>query len=390
MASSLREALEAAMSGEGAAPEPEITAPEPPAADASSPAEAAPDAAAPAGEKTPENAAPQAEDGAQPRSPDGKFAKKAEAEQSAPSATAPVAEPDPPQEPIRVPPSLPAALKAKFAELPTEWREAFLKRDEDVSQAKAQWDAKAARFNRFDEIIAPRREKLQLAGLDEFSAIQTLFAAQDLLERSPLEGLQYLARSYGVDLRQLGAQTSQPGQGHQPQPGQPSMAALEPFFVQALQPLASQVQTLQQQLMQRDEAARQAELNQGIAEVNAFRSDPKNLYFDNVKDHVLILLQSGAAQTLQDAYDQACWANSEIRGLLLSAQQQDQQRQAAAQSAEAQRAAQAAQQAKAAASAKAAGSVTGAPGSTVAPPTGSKGNLRADLLAAMGEHRPQV
>ncbi len=39
-------------------------------------------------------------------------------------------------------------------------------------------------------------------------AIQALFAAQDLLERDPVDGLTYLARQYGVDLSHLGAADS--------------------------------------------------------------------------------------------------------------------------------------------------------------------------------------
>lgn len=363
---SLRETLEAAVKGE------EVEAPavtSEPAQDAISQA-AEPQAAAD------ETGAPEAPsepaDGARARDENGRFAKAPEPgqENTIEPATAPDA--DPPSEPIRVPASLPAPLKAKFKDLPEDVRTAFVKLDEDRTAAKAQWDTKAERFNRLEEILAPRREKFQLQGLDDARAIQTLFAAQDMLDRNPLEGLSYLARSYGVDLRQIGAQPTQQ------QPGYP------PEFAAVLQPLMSEVQTLKHSIAQRDQYEAQASLQQGLAEIEAFRADPANLYFDDVREDILVLMDSGRAGTLKEAYEAACWANPVTRPLLISQREGEAAANAAKAQAEAKAQADAQARAKSQASQRAGGSVTGAPGSTVAQAAqGSKGSIMADLRAAM-------
>lgn len=391
MADSLRETLTAAMSG--ADPGPAVADPAPietgpVETTTSTPSLSARDAITGEPIATTESEAKAAKIATQPRGEDGKFAPKTPAEEgaqaAAPEPPTPVSEPakaagdkDPPsEEPVRVPASLPAPLKAKFKDLPDDVRAAFVKLDDDRTAAKAQWDQKAQQFNRLEEILAPRREAHRLNGLDDAQAIQVLFAAQDFLERDPIGGLNYLARSYGVDLRQLGQQLAQ---GQQPG-GQPP-----PQLDAALQPIMQQVQTLQQKLEASEQAIQQAELQKGLSEVEAFRSKPENMYFDDVKDDIVVLLESGRAKDLADAYQKAVWASPEIRPLLIKAQTDADQQAKAKADAEAKAKADADARARADAARRAGGSVTGAPGAAVqAPGAGSKGNLREDLLAAMG------
>lgn len=375
--SSLREQLAAAMTGDdsgqdtgapaandaAAAPVAETAAPADPGQAAAAPAEAAAEAPKPDTE---------AAAGAPVRDESGRFAPKTTDTEPAPAPDAEAST----QEPIRVPASLPAALKAKFAELPPEWQEVYLARDEDVNKAKAQWDTKAAQFNRLEEVIGPRREQLTLAGITDADYLKTLFAADDWLKKDAPSAIAYLARSYGVDLRQFGGQA--PGQHQQAQdPYAPQLSA-------ALQPIMQQVQTLQQSFQQQTAQAEQAKQATVQAEIAAFAGDPAHLYFPDVKEHVAALLETGAAETLKDAYDMAVWASPTIRPLLLEAQSKAAAAASAKAEADAKAKADAAAQAKAAAAGKAAGSVTGAPGQAVAPPLGSQGSIRADLLAAMG------
>lgn len=148
------------------------------------------------------------------RGPDGKFvAKPTEAAQ-------PVNQPDGSAEPettIRPPSSWSATAKAKFATLDPDVQKEVLRREGDIEQGKAQWDQKAEKYNRFETIVGPRREKLALAGLDEFKAVEALFAAQDFLERDPVGGLRYLANQYGLGHVFAAQPASQP-QGYQQVP----------------------------------------------------------------------------------------------------------------------------------------------------------------------------
>ncbi|RAK51205.1 hypothetical protein DJ017_19805 [Phenylobacterium soli] len=268
-------------------------------------------------------------------------------------------------------------MKAQWADLKPEVQQAFHKLEDTVQNAKAEWGRKGERLNRYDEIMAPRKDKLDLQGVDEFTFLKTLCAAQDYLERDPVGGIQYLARSYGVDLRQFGGGQSPQLTGAE---GQQAPTA-QPEFAAVLTPLQQQVQALQQQLQQFSQHSEAEKLAQAQAEVDAFAANPANIYFENVRPMVAKYLETGQAQTLQDAYDMAVWAHPETREILIQAQTQNAAK--ATQEAQAKKAQEEQQKAKAQAAAKAAGSVTGAPTpGASAPAPGSTGNLREDLLAA--------
>jgi len=350
---SLREQLSAAFAG-GDEPAPAAAAPEPPVV-----AEAA-------------TAEPEAQDpaekplGARDRDESGRFAPKAgEAPAEPISEPATAAEANPPsEEPIRVPPSLPAALKAKFKELSPEWREAFTKRDEDVNTAKAQWDTKAARLNRLDEIIAPHKDAWAVQGLDDHQALTRLVAAEKVLRETPAQGILYLAQSYGVDIRQLVGQAGQPTTAPAPQ--------VDPMLQQAL----DRIKTFEDTLAQQTQSQTDAQMASAQAQINEFASKPENIYFDNVKDDVAERLGSGRAKTLQEAYEQAVWASPEIRPLLLQEQT----------AAAAKKAAEDAARAKAKEAKNASGSVTGSPTPGAGPVNaGPRPSLREELLASAQE-----
>jgi hypothetical protein len=338
----------------------------------------------------PADALDAAPEGAPSRDAQGRFAAKAAdatdnttAQAGADATATPPADNQPPEpakpedngaqpEPTRVPPSLSAAVKSQWSELPQPVRDEFSRLEDTFQKGKAEWSRKGERLNRYDEILGPRVDRWRLAGLDEFSGIQTLLAAQDVLERNPVEGLTHIARSYGVDLRALAGQAIQQPSGLEGQRA-PTVA---PELQTVLQPLVQQVQTLQQQLQQSQQQSEQQKVTEAQAEVQAFASDPNHLYFDNVREQVAALLSAGQAQTLAAAYEQAIWASPEIRPLLLADQ-------AKAQQAEAQKRAQEqAARTKAATAQQAAGSVTGAPAPGAQPPPGPVGSIRDSLVQA--------
>jgi hypothetical protein len=369
MAESIRESLEnAAREISEAAPPPEAApAPEPIQAEAAPTPE--PQGEATAGQERDENgrfkpkAAQEPAEGAQAATPPAAQVQE----------TAATAEPEPQPGTIRVPHALPAPLKAEFGELPEKWREAFVKQEDSIKAFKDEQAPKAARLNRYDEIIGPHLDKWRFAGLDEFSGIQTLIAAQNILERNPIEGLVHIARSYGVHPQQIAQALGLP-QAHQTTgaEGYPAPPAA-PDLNAALQPFLQRVQTLEQRLQQESQRTEAEKLASAQAEVAQFASRPENMYFENVKHDVAKRLEAGTADTLADAYEQAIWASKEIRPLLIKQQQTG-----------AGKPAPDAARTKADAAKQASGSVTGAPTpGAQAPKSGSNGSIRADIEAAM-------
>lgn len=237
------------------------------------------------------------------RGPDGKFVAKPNEKAQDNTNQPPAAET--PVESIRPPASWSAQAKAAFLkpeptkdDLALIQRE-VLKREQDVEKGFRERADQIKRYEPLEQLIAPHRSKWQMQGMDEVTAVRTLLAAQDMLEKNPEQAIAYLARSYGVTNIQA-----------QPQPGQP----------QAQPATDSQENALLQRIAQLEQSVQAAQTAPIMSQVEVFRNDPANLYFDNVRDDMAALLQAGRASDLKEAYEMACWMRPDIRPLLQTAQ----------------------------------------------------------------------
>ena len=298
--------------------------------------------------ETPQEDAEKPADGRE-RGPDGKFiAKAAETVQDTPDQPSEAVADPAVKLAIRAPASWSPAAKATFDKLPPEVQQAVAKREQEIDHGLRRKSEEVKRYEPLEQLIAPRRALWAAQGMDETSAIRTLLAAQDLLEKDAVQGIQFLAKSYQIDLSRL----AQPqGQAYQPQPApdsHPEIAALK----HQLQVLQSQVQTAQTAPI--------------VSQIEAFQNDPANLYFENVRDDMAVLLNNGKAADLKEAYDMACWMRPDIRPFLQNTQ-----------------APAAPVQDKAAQARRAAVSVTGSPGQTAI--RKSNGSIEDDIRAAFEE-----
>ena len=275
---------------------------------------------------------------------------------------------------IAPPPSWSAAAKADFDKLPDHIRKEVLKREADIERGKAQWQSGAERLNRLDAILGPRTDQIRMRGLDEAQAIQALFAAQDMLDRDPVEGLRHIARTYGVDPRALAMPPAFAGVTAPQQPGGPMPPQAQPPA--QLAALARDVETLKDALAQQRESAEAAQKAGLQDQIAAFSADPANLYFENVRERMSALLRADAAKDVADAYQQAIWADPDVRQVLL--RQEAETRQATASDAA---------RAKAAQARHASGSVIGSPSPGASPGRGGPApTLRDELMSAWTQH----
>lgn len=284
------------------------------------------------------------------RGPDGKFiAKQAETVQDTPDQPSEAVADPAVKLAIRAPASWSPAAKATFDKLPPEVQQAVAKREQEIDHGLRRKSEEVKRYEPLEQLIAPRRALWAAQGMDEATAIKTLLAAQDLLERDPKQGLEFLARSYGVNISSISAQPQ--GQPQQAQPAPDSHPEIA-YLKQQLQDLQAQVQTAQTAPL--------------VSQIEAFQNDPANLYFENVRDDMAVLLNNGKASDLKEAYDMACWMRPDIRPFLQTAQ-----------------APAAPVQDKAAQARRAAVSVTGSPGQTAI--RKSNGTIEDDIRAAFEE-----
>jgi len=175
------------------------------------------------------------------------------------------------------------------------------------------------------EVISPYMTTLNGLGMKPEQAISALLKADHTLRTSdPQTRLNYfmqLAGEYGVNLQGM-------PQGQQ-QAVDPTIFALK----NELANVRGEVTTWKQQ----QEAAEQAVL---ANEIEGFAQ--KAEYFEEARPEMIKLLQSGVAETLEDAYDRAIYGNRDLRERVLSAQQAQQNAQIAAEKNRAAKAARAA------------------------------------------------
>src|SRR5690606_5246685 len=104
-----------------------------------------------------------------------------------------------------------------------------------------------------------------------------------------------LAQQYGVDMSVASA--------HKPDPNVIAMR--------------QQLEHMQMQRAQEQQTQQFQNQQKMLSEIQQFSSDPKNEHFALVREEMALLLESGKAANLQEAYDQAVWMRPEIRQTLL-------------------------------------------------------------------------
>jgi hypothetical protein len=239
----------------------------------------------------------------------GRFVAKPEKGATFAPQTAEPEAPEPIQPKLSPPASWKAAAKAKFNTLDPEVQAEVLRREEEMNRGLAQQETKSQRANRLDELLGPHRDRLALAGVDEFSYLGALMKADEML-RGPnaQQGLVEIARMYGLQMLQGSQQQQQPN-GQPPQSQQYADPRLE-----------QKIALLERQLQDFSSSQEEAALNEIRGEVDQFKADPAHVYFENVRLRMKGLIETGQAQDLDDAYDMACWADPEVRKVLLAEQ----------------------------------------------------------------------
>jgi len=286
MSDSLREALESAFEAD-AQPETPAVTPEPETAS-----------------ETPTEA--------RQRDEQGKFAPKAqEVTESAP-------EPVEPKPERRAPSSWkPAAqeafLKADRGEPLTPEEVRILtaeaeRRESDFHKGVESFKTHAQKARAYEQAIAPYQQTLNQLGVDAPTAISKLLQADHTLRYAdPVAKAQYfqsLAQQYGIDLGQV--------QNVQPQDPQTQ------YLMQQLNELRQTQQMWQNSIQEQERSKANHELENFAASDKA--------HFEAVRNDMADLLESGKAQSLEQAYEMAIWMRPDVRQTLIEQQRIEAQR----------------------------------------------------------------
>jgi hypothetical protein len=240
----------------------------------------------------------------------GRFAPKA-ADQAAPVDAAPVAGETPQQATRQAPSSWKKEAAAEFAKLPPHVQDEVLRREGDFHKGIEGFKSHADAGRAYQKAIEPYQETLKSLGVDGVTAVTELMKADHILRNAPdsvkVQKLLELAHVYRIDLQKQFS---------------PDVARYEHELFQTRE----QLKNLQSQTQE----SANASLN---SEIDRFKSAPGHELFEEVRVHMASLLSGGVAQDLEDAYQQAVFANPQTRTSLL-----EQQRAKAAEESRAQRA----------------------------------------------------
>lgn len=248
----------------------------------------------------------------------------------------------------KAPQSWSAADRALWDKVPPEVQAVIARREEEAHKGITSLGQDAAFGKKMNEAISPYLPIIRAEGGEPVRAVQDLLQTAYVLRTAnadqKVQLFRQLAGQFGVDLS--------------------AAAQAAPQVDPHVQQLEREIAQLKGHLVAGQAQQHQQVEEQAQAVIEAFAADPKNEFYETVKPLMGQLLVSGQASTMQEAYDKACWANSDVRSTLLNRQQAE---------AEAKRAAEA--KAKADAKRKASGSISGSPGTVVPTTTTANQNL---------------
>jgi len=234
-------------------------------------------------------AAEQGEDVAPVRDDQGRFApKKAQQQEEAP---------EPEEEPVWSKP--PASWKKDYHEVwmsaDPKMREYAWQREEQMKRGVEPLLSKAQFADAMQEALEPYMDTIRGLGMSPDKAVAALAQADYTLRNSPPDQkLQYfmqLAQSYVINLGQAQAQPQQ---------------SIDPMVYQ----LQNELNRVRGEVMGWKQQQEMAQNQQLLNEINDFST--KAEHFEEARPTMIQLLQSGVAETLEDAYDKAIRLDSAL------------------------------------------------------------------------------
>jgi hypothetical protein len=218
---------------------------------------------------------------------------------------------EPPLDPaLELPPTgWDAESKAKYKDLPAWMKKVSHKREQDMLKGVDQLKRQIQSVEPITKAAEPYRAFLNSKGVSLDGLVSSSLNFAYSLATGSAEQKQgiilSLAKQYGVDLSNI------------PKPDPNTQQ-----YQQHIAPVLNEVQQLKQELFQRKQAEQQQHTAQAQTAIEKFATEtdesgqPKHPFLDRVQEDMAVLLESGRATTLQDAYDKAVWSNPDTRQLM--------------------------------------------------------------------------
>lgn len=234
-----------------------------------------------------------------------------------------------PAKPSKAPASWKTDAKQVFDTLPETAQAEIMRREQEINTTLAQTANERKLATAYMNTASKYESMYQARGINSLQAAEQLFEADRLLSTGTRQEranvLAELIQQYGVG--QFGDEFFNDidsvlvNKAKQPQ--------IDPALNQRLSQVEQFARQQQEVLSNQQRFAQEEEQKTINSNIEQFRNDPKNEFFEQVRNHMGVLLSGNAAKDLADAYEQACYANPEVRKVLLQREQQNRQRVAA-------------------------------------------------------------
>lgn len=166
-------------------------------------------------------------------------------------------------------------------------------REEQMRKGVEPLISKAQFADQINEVVNPYLQTIQGMGLDTPRAVKALLEADHMLRTSDgqqkLQLFSRLAQQYGVNLNEI----------NMPQGIDPTIYALQ-----------NELNNVRGEVIGWKQQQEQAQNQQLLSEIEKFSA--KAEYFEEARPTMIQLLQSGVAQTLEDAYEKAVRLDPEL------------------------------------------------------------------------------
>ncbi len=193
------------------------------------------------------------------------------------------------------------AAKAQWDNLTPELKQEIYKREEDIHKGIEQYRGKAQVADILWSQIQPHLAVIQAAGTDIPTAVGSLFQAATSLQlgtqAQKLATLGSIARQFGVDVSAY-----QPSDGGE-------VASVDP----GIQAAHGRIAQLEGYIHQMVSQQQNSTVTDAVGQIEQFSRDPAHKYFADVRADMGVLMQTGRATSLKDAYDKACRLNDSVR-----------------------------------------------------------------------------
>jgi hypothetical protein len=253
---------------------------------------------------------PEPEVEGRPRDEHGRFApKEKQPEETAPpvapleeKASEQTEQTAPAQPSFGPPPGWSISAKAAFDQLPDPVKQAIAHREEEINRGFE----KLRDYKGLDSYV---QWSAQQYGMPLPQVIDAYRAADDMLRQDFYGGVLNLFQQYNADPVQWAQAILQ--QAAPPPTDGSARPVYDPRLMQEIAALKQQVSQFQAETSAQKEA-------RIIAEIEEFARQPEHRFFDNVSDDMTMLIRTGKAADLKEAYAQACRLNPEVFEILVN------------------------------------------------------------------------